>query len=299
MMTMSFKRRPIRILQWQGRSALLFAGFGAIAWLLIEPAGLDFLKLPVIPLSIIGAAIGIFASFRANQAYDRWWEGRKLWGRMINSSRHWSSQVVHFTSPEDRALAETMVLRHVTYVHALRCLLRGQDPWQDADYMRFAEDDPELRGSTNLTHALLDRQLKAVAYLNDSDRLSGHRVECMDSTLMDFLNIQGGCERIKGTPLPRGVGFIVELLIQYFAFMLPFALVHEVGWVAIPLNALVALSFLLISEAGRVLEDPFSLFFNGLPLKALSIKIERNIRQRIGHTELPPAEQPTDFGVLM
>jgi putative membrane protein len=95
------------------------------------------------------------------------------------------------------------------------------------------------------------------------------------------------------------VGFIVELLIQYFAFMLPFALVHELGWAAIPINVLVALSFLLISEAGRVLEDPFSMFYNGLPLKALSIKIERNMRQRIGHTELPPAEQASAMGVLM
>ena len=299
MMTMSFKRRPIRLLWWQGRSALMFAAFGLIAWLLIEPAGLSFLVLPVVPLSIIGAAIGIFASFRANQAYDRWWEGRKLWGRMINSSRHWSSQAVQFTKPEDREVAETMVLRHVTYVHALRCLLRGQDPWQDVDYMRFAEDDEELRGSTNLTHALLDRQLKAVVALNDAGRLGGHRVECMDSTLMDFLNIQGGCERIKGTPLPRGVGFIAELLIQYFALLLPFALVHDLGWVAIPINVLVSLSFLLISEAGRVLEDPFSLFFNGLPLKALSIKIERNIRQRLGPTELPPSEQASAIGVLM
>ena len=299
MMTHSFKRRPIRLLQWQARSALMFAGFGAIAWGLIEPLGFDFLTLPVVPLSIVGAAIGIFASFRANQSYGRWWEGRKLWGRMINSSRYWSTQVVQYTKPEDRELAEQLVLRHVTYVHALRCLLRGQDPWEDAAYLRFAEDDPELRASTNLTHALLDRQLAALVPLNDAGRLDGHRLESMDSTLMDFLNIQGGCERIKGTPLPRGVGFIVELLIQYFAFMLPFALVHDLGWVAIPINVLVALSFLLISEAGRVLEDPFSLFFNGLPLKALSIKIERNIRQRIGHTELPPAEQPSAIGVLM
>jgi len=113
MMTMSFKRRPWRLLQWQARSALLFAGFGLIAYGLIEQLGFDFLKLPVVPLSIVGAAIGIFASFRANQSYDRWWEGRKLWGRMINSSRYWSSQVVQYTRPEDRAVAETLVLRHV------------------------------------------------------------------------------------------------------------------------------------------------------------------------------------------
>ena len=135
--------------------------------------------------------------------------------------------------------------------------------------------------------------------LNNAGHLDSLRLQSMDSTLMDFLNIQGGCERIKGTPLPRGVGFIVELLIRTFALMLPFAMVHELGWVAIPLNMLVCLSFALISEAGRVLEDPFSRFYNGLPLFALSIKIEQNLRERLGHSELPPTTGENPAGILM
>ncbi len=299
MMTMEFTSRPWGVLQWQWKSIAYYGVAATAAWALIEPAGLSFLELPVMPVSIVGAAIGIFASFRANQAYDRWWEGRKLWGRMINSSRHWSSQVIQYLKPEDRAVTEALVQRHVAYVHALRCLLRGHDPYSDADFVRFAEDEPGLRQSTNLTHALLHRQLEALVPLNDAGRLDSHRLESMDQTLMDFLNIQGGCERIKGTPLPRGVGFIVELLIRTFSIMLPFAMVHELGWVAIPLNMLVCLAFALISEAGRVLEDPFSLFYNGLPLHALSIKIERNLRERLGHTDLPPAVQVQPQGVLM
>ena len=85
------------------------------------------------------------------------------------------------------------------------------------------------------------------------------------------------------------------------ALMLPFALVHELGWVAIPLNILVCLSFALISEAGRVLEDPFSLFYNGLPLTALCIKIERNLRERMDEdfATLPPSPGEDPVGVLM
>lgn len=301
MMTMNFKRRPLGIISWQWRSILYYGAVATAAWALIEPGGMRFLVLPVMPVSIVGAAIGIFASFRANQAYDRWWEGRKLWGRMINSSRHWCDQALRYTKPEDRAVAEALVRRHITYVHTLRCLLRGQQPYEDEHFLRFAEDEPRLRQSTNLTHALLDRQLATLVPLNDAGRLDSHRLESMDRTLMDFLNIQGGCERIKGTPLPRGVGFIVELLIQTFALMLPFALVHELGWVAIPLNILVCLSFALISEAGRVLEDPFSLFYNGLPLTALCIKIERNLRERMDEdfATLPPSPGEDPVGVLM
>lgn len=300
MMTQNFRSNPVGLLRWQQQGIQLYAGAAAVAWFLISPLGLDFLEMPVMPITVVGAAIGIFASFRANQAYDRWWEGRKLWGRMINSSRHWADQVIHYLGPDDRELAEKLVLRHVVYVHALRCLLRKQDPFSDTEFNRHLKDEnADLKDSTNLTHALLDRQLRDLTALSNEGRLDGHRLESMDRTLMDLLNIQGGCERIKGTPLPRGYGFIVELMIRLFACMLPFALVHDVGLMAIPLNILVCLSFALISEAGRVLEDPFDLFFNGLPLHNLSVKIERNVRERLGHEDLPESIGEIQFGILM
>ncbi len=300
MMTDNARSHPINVLKWQRDHALFYAGAATASWLLISPLGLAFLELPVMPISIVGAAIGIFASFRANQAYDRWWEGRKLWGRMINSSRHWCTQALQYVGPRDAEKADKLVRRHITYVHTLRCLLRKQDPFSDRDFMRFVEDEErDLQGSTNLTHALLYLQMRDIAQLSDNDQLEGLRLQSMDSTLMDFLNIQGGCERIKGTPLPKGYGFIVELLINIFAIMLPFALVHELGIMAIPMNVLVCLAFALISEAGRVLEDPFSLFWNGLPLQALSIKIERNLRERLGDEELPKPVGEVVRGVLM
>ncbi|MFT4978708.1 MAG: putative membrane protein [Myxococcota bacterium] len=299
MMTENFRTQPHRLVQWQLGNTTFYLGTGLVAWLLIGPMGMEFLQLPVIPLTIMGSAIGIFASFRSNQAYDRWWEGRKLWGRLINSSRHWSTQVVHYVGTDNSALAEQIVLRHCGYVHALRCLLRKQDPWTDADFLRHIEPDEALKGSTNLTHALLDRQMADLVALANDEKLDERRLESFDDTLIDLLNIQGGCERIKGTPLPRGYAMIVELMIQIFAIMLPFSLVHEMGIIAVPMNALVCLAFALISEAGRVLEDPFSNFYNGLPLKALSIKIEQNIRERLGHTDLPPTVKESSIGVLM
>jgi len=300
MMTENFKSNPINVLRWQRDRALFYAGAGTVAWVLISPLGLSFLELPVMPISIVGAAIGIFASFRSNQAYDRWWEGRKLWGRMINSSRLWCDQAIRYVGPKNPELSDKLVRRHVMYVHTLRCLLRKQDPYADTDFRRFlGEEEQGLKGSTNLTHALLDLQLRDLSKAADAGEVDAFRLQSMDGTLMDFLNIQGGCERIKGTPLPRGYGFIVELLINIFALMLPFALVHELGIMAIPMNVLVCLAFALISEAGRVLEDPFSMFYNGLPLHALSIKIERNLRERLQDEELPPAVTEAPVGVLM
>ena len=298
MMTENMQRNPMNLLRWQKNSVAFYAATAFVAWVLISPLGLGFLQLPVTPISIVGAAIGIFASFRANQCYDRWWEGRKLWGRLINSSRHFCDQLLHYVGTHDAALAEKLIKRHITYVHTLRCLLRKQDPFADSDFGRSHADEG-LEGSTNLTHALLNLQLAELTALADAGTLDGHRLESMDRTLMDLLNIQGGCERIKGTPLPRGYGFIAELLIQIFAVLLPFALVHEMGIMTVPMNVVVCLAFALISEAGRVLEDPFSMFYNGLPLHALSIKIERNLRERLNDDELPPPVGENPFGILM
>ncbi|MFT7518319.1 MAG: putative membrane protein [Kiritimatiellia bacterium] len=298
MMTNSVKSNPFQLILWQQKNLSMFMWAGIAAWVLVEPLQMSMMELPVMPISIVGAAIGIFTSFRANQAYDRWWEGRKLWGKLINTSRHWCDQVHHYV--EDKELAKELVDRQITYVHALRCLLRKQDPYKDADFLRLLrEEDQALEGSTNLTHALLDRQMKALVAISNAGDLPGLRLQSMDVTLMDLLNIQGGCERIKGTPLPRGYGFIAELLVDLFAMMLPFALVHELGWVAIPLNGLVCLSLALIGEAGRVLEDPFSVFYNGLPLHALSIKIERNLRERRGDSVLPASILESPTGILM
>lgn len=121
----------------------------------------------------------------------------------------------------------------------------------------------------------------------------------MDESIRHLLDIQGGCERIKKTPFPRGYGFIAERLVIAYGFLFPFAIVAELGWLAVPMNLLVCLAFALISETGRVLEDPFTMFWNGLPLSAMSTTIERNLRQRLGDEDLPPAPAPDALGVLM
>ena len=107
------------------------------------------------------------------------------------------------------------------------------------------------------------------------------------------------CERIKKTPLPRGYGFIVEQLIRLFAILLPFVIVEDLHLLTIPITVLVCLAFALISEAGRVLEDPFSLFWNGLPLFAMSRTIENDLLSRMGVDALEPLPTPDENGILM
>ncbi len=286
---------------WQWKFTLFFLLAGAAVTASVEVFGLTFLELPTLPLAVVGAALGIFVSFRTNQAYDRWWEGRKLWGRMINESRHWASQATKYV--DDEEVGRKLVHRHAAYVHALRSLLRKQDPFEDAEFTPRIEAVgdvvDELRKESNLTHALLDRQLEELVALNRAGTLSDFRLQSMDESLRQLVNIQGGCERIKKTPMPPLYGLLATRLVEFYAVLFPLAVVASLGWWTVPVSLLVCTAFSLIAEAGRVLEDPFTTFFNGLPLSAISRMIEVNVRQRLGETDLPPMLVATEGGVLM
>lgn len=291
------------VLQWQSRAVVRFAAAGGVAAGVHEILGWHFAVFPVVPLSIVGAALGIFTSFRANSAYERWWEGRRLWGGLVNTSRMLTSQLISYTA-HDPALAprvSRMVHRHVAYVHALRCALRDQDPLADAEVLARlpAGEVDALRGRPNVPYALVHALTTDITALHRDGAIDPYVTQSLDRTVAALLDVQGGCERIKRTPLPRGYGFLIETLVSALSLLLPWAIVSDLSWLVIPTNVLVCTSFLMISETGRVLEDPFTLFWNALPLGSLSRMIEINLRDALGERDLPPPITPDAQGILM
>lgn len=290
------------LLKWQWHYVLLFALAGAAIAVLHLYIWAEA-RLPSLPLAIVGGALGIFVSFRTNQAYARWWEGRQLWGRLVNSSRTFASQVLSYfpAEGEGRELAQQMVRRQVAYVHLLRVVLRTQDIGADPELATLLSETERtnLATETNATYRLVHDNVEALGVAARREWITGTQLLAIDETLRAILDVQGGCERIKRTPMPRGYAFIAERLILAFGLLFPLATVAELGWFVIPINVLVCLAFALISEAGRVLEDPFNMFWNGLPLMALSRTIEVNLRQRLGDRDLPPVPVPDANGILM
>ena len=305
-MFVSYRGSVLGLLSWQWRS---FIAYGVIASLIVATDRLlewKWFEVTTLPLGVLGGAIGIFVSFRTNSAYDRWWEGRRLWGQLVNTSRHFTTQVLTFVdsrgeSEAQRAPKHALVRRHIAYVHALRCALRGDDPLADADVKSFLDEDERasLKGESNLNHALLHRQQHELVQLADAGHIDTFRLQSLDRSIATLLDVQGGCERIKKTPFPPGYGFLASRLILAYAILMPLGIVADVGWAAIPLTMLVCIGFTLISEVGRVLEDPFTMFWPALPLSALSKTIEINLRQRLGDRDLPPMPKADERGVLM
>jgi ion channel-forming bestrophin family protein len=297
-MMVSNRQSVFGILTWQWHRALFFAATGGAALAFHWGCSWTHLVLPAMPLGVVGGAIGIFVSFRTNNCYARWWEGRQLWGRLINNTRDLGSLAVASFPGEPGA---AIVRRTIAHVHVLRCLLRDQDALADERVLAFTteEERAALKGDRNMTYALVHAQRVAITELANQGAITDQRYLAFDRLLANILDVQGGCERIKRTPFPRGYNFIADRLVLLFGMLLPFAMVRDLGWVTVPMNVLVCMSFALISEAGRVLEDPFTMFWNGLPLSALSTTIEVNLRQMSGEKEVPPLPKPDERGILM
>jgi putative membrane protein len=300
-MMVSNRGSVLRLIAWQWKSVIIFIA-AATATAVIHKYVSPSARLPALPLGVVGGALGIFVSFRTNSAYARWWEGRQLWGRLINASRTFCSQALTYlpSTDEGRALATKVVKRHIAYVHVLRVALRGQDLKADAEVTALVRDEERaLLSESNPNHGLCHLNYADIAAAQKAGMIDTNQLLAFDDSLRAFIDVQGGCERIKKTPLPRGYAFIAERLILAFGFLFPLATVAELGWWVIPVSTFVCLAFALISEAGRVLEDPFTMFWNGLPLTAMSKTIEVNLRERLGEKDLPKIPVANADGILM
>ena len=292
-----------RILRQVGRPLCLFFVVAVVVTELERKSHpFKAIPLPDITLSLIAAALGVLLGFRTNSAYGRWWEARQLWGRLVNSSRSLARQAISFTDfvesrVEATHFARTLILSQIAYVHALRCVLRNQQPW--ADIERFVDADivTALKGQHNVPAALLHRMGQDAAQAAHNGLISEWRLQSIDATLTELTAIQGGCERIKNTPMPRQYDQYPELFVQIYCLLLPTVLVQELGWLTPAVTALVSFVLLVLNRIGKNLEDPFENQVYDTPMTALSRTIEISLLQTLGEKSLPAAVRPVK-GVL-
>ncbi|WP_420145286.1 bestrophin family protein [Sphingobium sp.] len=277
---------------WSALIALFFWDLAVTIFYYISP-----FKAPALPLTIFGTALALVLGFRVNSAYSRWWEGRILWGAMVNVSRSYARAVLAYfpDTAEARAMGTALVKRHIAYVHALRCQLRREDPAPDVQ--RILGDGPhEELARNNPANGLLDgsdRRLMDAVKRGWIDTILQSRIEGM---LVDMSNAQGGMERIKNTPLPAQYRAFPKYFTRLFCILLPVGLVETLG-IATPVGSAVAgFMFLAVLQIGDDLVDPFGNDVHDLPLLAITTTIEGDLNQAID-LPAPPAVQPVD-GVL-
>ena len=280
---------------------LLFVVLNAVVVTIIEQLYLQGKELfSITPFSLIGLAVSIFLGFRNNTSYDRFWEGRKLWGGVVNTSRTLTRRI--FTLIDDEVPQQDknrLVGYCIGYVHSLRMHLR--DEWSPKELQDYFTSDQLERYGTELNKpiAILHDLGLDLAQLYHKGHIHAQHLPVLEEGITDFTNLQGGCERIKSTPIPFSYNVLLHRIVAIYCFTLPFGLASVTGWFTPLVTALVGYAFLGIDAIGEEIEEPFGLDDNDLPLKGISRMIEINLRQRRGETELPALEKPDPISQVL
>ncbi|PPU77623.1 hypothetical protein XcuCFBP2542_05185 [Xanthomonas cucurbitae] len=254
-------------------------------------------RAPALPLTIFGSALALFLGFRANSTYQRWWEGRVLWGQMINASRNLARLSVSILSaPEAAALGRTIARRQVAYVNALRCQLRRLPVAMALESHLEADEAAAAMTRTNVANGLLDSTGRDVEQARRAGWIDSIQQASVERILVDIANAQGGMERLKNTPLPYQYRFYPTLFTRLFCAALPIGLVETLQYATPVGSTLAGLMFLAVLKIGDELVDPFANTIHDLPLDSMCRTVEIDALQAIGETTPGPV-QPVD-GVL-
>lgn len=237
----------------------------SVVSLLYKELGWTWISIPWLPVSLIGTALAFYIGFKNNQAYDRVWEARKIWGAIVNSSRSWGAMVnafvrnspeTHYTNEELQAIREKLLFRHIAWLYTLRDQLLVPAQWEHVRlkwlYGRIAErrrqnggiglfndflteqqkvkyflDDPALATAANKATQLINLQSLEIADLQEKDILHMRRQLDLQKVLGEFYDHQGRAERIKRFPLPRQYANLSFIFNCIFIFLFPLGIVAE------------------------------------------------------------------------
>jgi putative membrane protein len=254
------------------------------------------LSLTPTPFAMVGVPLGIFLGFRNNTAYDRFWEGRKLWGALVNTTRSLTRQVITLieplpdaepTTPEAVAAYEANIVHMlIGYVHALRHHLRDSDPFSTLTRIVGEGEVAKLESEGNVPLAILQRLGEQIAEGRRKHWIHPFHVPVIEGSLVSLTDIQGACERIKSTPIPYSYTVLMHRIVAVYCLLLPFGLDETVGWATPAVVLCISYALFGLDAIGEEVEQPFGLDPNDLPLSTISRAIEATLRQRIG--ERPP-----------
>ena len=254
---------PVRgVLKWTRRHIFLFLILATIPVILFDILSMKWLRVPWLPLGVLGTAVAFIVSFKNNASYDRLWEARKIWGGIVNASRSWTIMVKDYIAddfasenvPESelKTIKRELVHRHVAWLTALCYQLRKDKPWEmhlkskrsnkefrSKQYLVCEDKEPvaeviqayiskeeydEVFAKGNQASQLIGIQSKRLKELKTKGLIDDFRHMEMTNMLVEFYTLQGKSERIKNFPYPRQFATLNYIFVWVFIILLPFGI---------------------------------------------------------------------------
>jgi putative membrane protein len=217
--------------------------------------------------------------FRTNTAYERWWEGRKIWGAIVNNSRNLALKLSvllddDVTRQRFRALLTNQVM-------AMKWRLRNgfnPDDFEETDRYPVAS----FKIKKHLPNAVMKAIYTEIELLRQNGRITGEQLLYLNAELQSFTDHIGACERIRNTPIPYAYSLFLKKVIFLYTFTMPIGFVAEFGYWAIVIIPLVFYTFASIEVLAEEIEDPFGQDANDLPLNRLSNTVRDDLMEILG-----------------
>ena len=236
-------------------------------------------NLPIMH-SLLSFVISLLLVFRTNTAYDRWWEGRKLWGALVNNSRNLALKLSGILDQKDEENRKFFRKSIPAYAFVLKDHLQSKT----TEYM-LDEDDHvfDLLSNTIKKEKHIPNQVAKIMFskVNDlykSQKITGDQLIVLNSEISSFTDICGACERIKNTPIPYSYSSFIKKFIMIYIISLPIGYAPIMGYFSAPLVAFVFYVLMSLELIAEEIEEPFGTDQNDLPMD----KISENIKKHIG-----------------
>ena len=324
------KKTSLKTLWVFGRNNILISIVSSIIVVVVyEFLRVHIIAIPFLPVATIGTAVSFYVGFKNNQAYERLWEARKLWGGITNTSRMLAASFIAIV--DDKIKQRDFLFQHIIYVNLLRLQLRKTIPWatNNEDYHRqlasnsqeinefddstsalfdqFGKEDlfEKIKYKTNMASYLLKIQVAVLIQLKRDHVIDDFEHSDLSKLVGELYNLQGGCERIKTTPLFRQYSIFSRTFVQLFIFLLPFSLLSEMGkigsygiWLTIPFSVLISWVFMSMEQIGASSENPFDNGTSDTPMSTICRAIEIDMLELLDETTIPVKLEPINDVLL-
>ncbi len=233
--------------------------------------------------SLLGIVLGLFLVFRTNTAYDKWWEGRKIWGALVNDSRNLALKFNAFIGKGERDLKKYIAELQAAYVVTMKDHLR------DEGNLEFTELSADLKkeGSAwnHKPNFVASKLYEVLNRLFREEKISGDQMFILDKEIKGLTDHVGACERIKNTPIPYSYSMYIKKFIFIYSVTLPFGLVSTFHYWTIAVTLFVFYFLVTVELIAEEIEEPFGKDENDLPTDELAVKIGENVREILLNSE--------------
>ncbi|WP_346769510.1 bestrophin family ion channel [Chryseobacterium sp.] len=236
---------------------------------------------------MIGLALAIFMGFCNTASYDRFWEGRKLWGLLVIETRSLTRQILSFIPNVPKEEKQEIVKLISAFCWALNYQLRDKSDIQPLQKLLSEEQFHQIEGKKFVTNIILGFIADWLYAQNKKGNIDTIVLTSMDHQLNQFSNISGGCERIYNTPLPFAYSVLLHRTVYLYCFWLPFGLLDSLDWMMPLIVLLISYTFIALDAIIQEIGEPFGEEENDLALNSICRTIEFSIFEQ---AEIPQGE---------